>query len=55
MGLRSAEIAQLMISDVDWRAGTATLRGTKSLRQDVLRCRWKPGRHSLTICNVSVR
>jgi integrase len=36
MGLRSGEIAQLMISDVDWRAGTATLRGTKSLRQDLL-------------------
>jgi site-specific recombinase XerD len=25
-----------MISDIDWRAGTVTLRGTKSLRQDVL-------------------
>jgi site-specific recombinase XerD len=36
MGLRSGEIAHLMISDVDWRVGTATLRGTKSLRQDVL-------------------
>ena len=36
MGLRSGEIARLMISDIDWRAGTATLRGTKSLRQDVL-------------------
>lgn len=36
MGLRSGEIAQLMISDVDWRAGTVRLRGTKSLRQDVL-------------------
>jgi integrase len=36
MGLRSGEIAQLLISDVDWREGTATLRGTKTLRQDVL-------------------
>jgi len=36
MGLRSGEIAHLMISDVDWRTGTVTLRGTKSLRQDVL-------------------
>jgi site-specific recombinase XerD len=36
MGLRSGEIARLLIRDVDWRAGTATLRGTKSLRQDVL-------------------
>jgi integrase len=36
MGLRSGEIAQLLISDVDWREGTATLRGTKSLRQYVL-------------------
>jgi len=36
MGLRSGEIAHLMISDIDWRAGTVTLRGTKSLRQDIL-------------------
>ncbi|MDO8261700.1 MAG: tyrosine-type recombinase/integrase [Gallionella sp.] len=36
MGLRSAEIAHLMISDIDWRAGTVILRGTKSLRQDIL-------------------
>jgi site-specific recombinase XerD len=36
MGLRSSEIAHLMIRDIDWRAGTVTLRGTKSLRQDVM-------------------
>jgi integrase len=36
LGLRAGEIAALMISDLDWRAGTLTLRGTKSLRQDVL-------------------
>lgn len=36
MGLRAGEIARLMISDVDWHAGTVTLRGTKSLRQDIL-------------------
>lgn len=36
MGLRAGEIARLMISDVDWHAGTVTLRGTKSLRQDTL-------------------
>ena len=36
MGLRAGEIARLLISDVDWRAGTVTLRGTKSLRQDIL-------------------
>lgn len=36
MGLRSCEIASLKISDIDWRAGTVTLRGTKSLRQDIL-------------------
>ena len=36
MGLRAGEIAHLMISDIDWRSGTATLRGTKSLRQDIL-------------------
>lgn len=36
MGLRTGEIARLMISDVDWHAGTVMLRGTKSLRQDIL-------------------
>ena len=36
MGLRAGEIAHLMISDIDWRVGTVTLRGTKSLRQDIL-------------------
>jgi len=36
MGLRSCEIAHLMIGDIDWRAGTVTLRGTKSRRQDIL-------------------
>ena len=36
MGLRSGEIAHLMIGDIDWRVGTVMLRGTKSLRQDVL-------------------
>jgi len=36
MGLRAGEIAHLMISDIDWRAGTVRLRGTKSLRQDIM-------------------
>jgi len=36
MGLRTGEIARLAISDIDWHAGTVTLRGTKSLRQDIL-------------------
>ena len=36
MGLRSCEIAHLKITDIDWRAGTVMLRGTKSLRQDIL-------------------
>jgi len=36
MGLRSCEIAQLMIRDIDWRTGTVILRGTKSRRQDIL-------------------
>jgi len=36
MGLRAGEIAHLMLDDIDWRAGTVTLRGTKSLRQDIL-------------------
>ena len=36
MGLRSCEIANLKIGDIDWRAGTVTLRSTKSMRQDIL-------------------
>jgi integrase len=36
LGLRAGEIAHLMISDIDWQAGTVTLRATKSRRQDVL-------------------
>jgi integrase len=36
IGLRAGEIAHLMLDDIDWRAGTVTLRGTKSLRQDIL-------------------
>ena len=36
LGLRAGEIAHLKINDINWRAGTITLKGTKSLRQDVL-------------------
>jgi integrase len=36
MGLRSGEIAHLMLDDIDWRVGTVIIRGTKSLRQDIM-------------------
>jgi integrase/recombinase XerC len=36
LGLRSSEVAQLQLTDIDWRAGTVTLRHTKSRREDVL-------------------
>jgi integrase len=36
LGLRSAEIAQLELGDINWRTGTVTLKRTKSVRQDVL-------------------
>jgi site-specific recombinase XerD len=36
LGLRSGEVARLSLDDLDWRAGTITLRRTKSRRQDVL-------------------
>jgi len=36
MGLRCCEVAQLQLSDIDWCAGTVTLRHTKSRRQDIL-------------------
>lgn len=36
LGLRAGEIARLRLNDFNWRAGTVTLKGTKSKRQDVL-------------------
>ena len=36
LGLRCGEIAKLALDDIDWRAGTVTLRRTKSRREDVL-------------------
>lgn len=36
LGLRRGEIAKLQLSDIDWRAGTVTIKRTKSLRQDIL-------------------
>jgi integrase/recombinase XerC len=36
LGLRGGEIATLELVDIDWRAGTLTLKRTKSHRQDVL-------------------
>jgi integrase len=36
LGLRGSEIAQLSLDDIDWAAGTITLRRTKARRQDVL-------------------
>jgi site-specific recombinase XerD len=36
LGLRSGEVARLSLDDIDWRAGTITLRHTKGRRDDVL-------------------
>jgi integrase/recombinase XerC len=36
LGLRSSEIANLGLDDIDWRAATITLRRTKSRREDVM-------------------
>jgi len=36
LGLRSCEIARLHLDDIDWKAGTLTLRHTKGRREDVL-------------------
>jgi len=36
LGLRSGEIARLSLDDIDWRAGTITLRHTKGRREDLL-------------------
>lgn len=36
LGLRSGEVTNLQLSDIDWSTGTVTLKQTKSLRVDVL-------------------
>jgi integrase/recombinase XerC len=36
LGLRASEIAKLSLADIDWQAGTVTLRSTKSRREDIL-------------------
>ena len=36
LGLRCCEVAKLRLDDVDWQAGTITLRKTKNRREDVL-------------------
>ena len=36
LGLRGSEVAKLGLDDIDWRAGTVTLRRTKSRREDTL-------------------
>jgi len=36
LGLRSGEVARIQLDDIDWRAGTITLRHTKGRREDVL-------------------
>jgi integrase len=36
LGLRSGEVTNLQLADIDWQAGTITLKHTKSLRTDVL-------------------
>lgn len=36
LGLRSGEVARLSLDDIDWRAGTITLRHTKGRHDDVL-------------------
>jgi site-specific recombinase XerD len=36
LGLRSGEVARLSLNDIDWDAGTITLRRTKGRREDVM-------------------
>lgn len=36
LGMRSSEIAHLNLDDIDWEAGTITLRRTKGRREDVM-------------------
>ena len=43
LGLRSGEVARISLDDIDWRAGTITLRHTKGRREDVLPLRASTG------------
>ena len=36
LGLRSGEVSRLSLDDINWQAGTITLRHTKGRREDVL-------------------
>lgn len=36
LGMRAGEVVGLELDDIDWRAGTLTVRGTKGLRQERL-------------------
>jgi integrase/recombinase XerC len=36
LGMRAGEIAKLALADIDWQAGTVTLRSTKSRRENIL-------------------
>jgi integrase len=44
LGLRPGEIAHLKLDDIDWQAATLMLRGTKSLRHDVVPLPAKTGK-----------
>lgn len=44
LGLRSGEIANLNLADIDWQAGTLTLCGTKSQRQDLVPLHYQTGK-----------
>ena len=55
LGLRSGEIAHLNLNDIDWQAGTLMLRGTKSLRQDVVPLPVETGRALVESPRVSWR
>jgi integrase/recombinase XerC len=43
LGLRVGEIANLCLDDIDWHAGTFTLRATKSRREETLAIFGAPG------------
>ena len=56
MGLRCCEIANLMISDIDWRAGTVTLEGHEvAAAGHPAVADGRPGRRWPTICSTSGR
>ena len=55
LGLRTGEINQLRLDDIDWQHGTVTLKRTKSGAKTYCRCRMPPARRWRTTSATNAR